>query len=63
MEPASADAVGRRKAEAVLSTKASILASANPGCSLQIRRMVEEKGAAVETAHPIEIIDRAIRGG
>ncbi len=63
LEPASADEVGRRKAEAVLSTKAAILASANPGCSLQIRRMVEEKGGAVEAAHPIEILDRAIRGG
>ena len=63
VEPASADEIGRRKAEAVLSTRAVLLASANPGCSLQIRRMLEEKGAAVEAAHPIEIIDRAIRGG
>ncbi len=63
LEPASAEAIGDRKADAVLSTKATILASANPGCSLQIRRMLEEKGAAVEAAHPIEILDRAIRGG
>jgi glycolate oxidase iron-sulfur subunit len=63
VEPASAHEIGLRKAEAVLSTKAAILASANPGCSLQIRRMVEEKGSTVETAHPIEIIDRAIRDG
>jgi glycolate oxidase iron-sulfur subunit len=63
VEPGSADEIGRRKAEAVLGTKAVLLASANPGCSLQIRRMLEEKGAAVEAAHPIEILDRAIRGG
>ncbi len=63
VEPGSADAVGRRKAEAVLSTKAVLLASANPGCSLQIRRMVEEKGADLEAAHPIEILDRAIKAG
>jgi glycolate oxidase iron-sulfur subunit len=62
VEPASADAVGRRKAEAVLSTKATLLASANPGCSLQIRRMLEQIGADVESAHPIEILDRSIRG-
>jgi glycolate oxidase iron-sulfur subunit len=62
VEPASADAVGRRKAEAVLSTKATLLASANPGCSLQIRRMLEQIGADVEAAHPIEILDRSIRG-
>lgn len=62
VEPGSADAIGRRKAEAVLGTKAVLLASANPGCSLQIRRMLEERGAALEAAHPIEILDRAIRG-
>jgi glycolate oxidase iron-sulfur subunit len=62
IEPASADQIGRRKAEAVMSTQATLLASANPGCSLQIRRMLEEKGAAVEAAHPVEILDRSIRG-
>jgi glycolate oxidase iron-sulfur subunit len=62
LEPASAGAIGARKAEAVLSTKATILASANPGCSLQIRRMLGERGAAVDAAHPVELLDRAIRG-
>ena len=62
VEPGSADEIGRRKAEAVLSTKATLVASANPGCSLQIRRMLEERGAAIEAAHPIEILDRALRG-
>jgi len=62
VEPGSADAVGRRKAEAVRSTGAAFLASANPGCSLQIRRMLAEQGASLEAAHPIEILDRAIRG-
>jgi len=60
VQPRSADAIGRRKAEAVLSTRATLLASANPGCSLQIRRMIEEAGADVEAAHPIEILDRSI---
>ena len=61
VQPESADEVGRRKAGAVLATKATLLASANPGCSLQIRRMLEERGAGIEAAHPIEILDRAIR--
>jgi glycolate oxidase iron-sulfur subunit len=60
VQPRSADEIGRRKAEAVLSTKASLLASANPGCSLQIRRMIEEAGAHIEAAHPVEILDRSI---
>jgi glycolate oxidase iron-sulfur subunit len=62
VQPRSADDIGRRKAEAVLSTKATLLASANPGCSLQIRRKIGEAGAALEAAHPIEILDRSISG-
>jgi glycolate oxidase iron-sulfur subunit len=63
VQPRSADAIGLRKAEAVLSTKATLLASANPGCSLQIRRMLEQVGGDVEAAHPVEILDRSIRAG
>ncbi len=64
VEPGSADEIGRRKAAAVESTRATLVASANPGCSLQIRRMLHERGAAdVEAAHPVEILDRSIRGG
>ena len=63
VEPGSADEIGRRKAAAVASTGAALVASANPGCSLQIRRMLQEKGADVEAAHPVEILDRSIRGG
>ena len=62
IEPASADEIGRRKAEAVASTRASLVASANPGCSLQIRRMLAERGTVIEAAHPIEILDRSLRG-
>jgi glycolate oxidase iron-sulfur subunit len=62
VQPRSADEIGRRKAQAVLSTRATLLASANPGCSLQIRRMLEEAGADLEAAHPIEILDRSISG-
>ena len=63
VEPESATEVGRRKAGNVLATKATLLASANPGCSLQIRRMLGEAGADLEAAHPIEILDRSIAPG
>ena len=62
VEPESADQIGRRKAAAVASTGAALVASANPGCSLQIRRMLHERGAEVEAAHPVEILDRSLRG-
>ena len=60
VEPESAAQIGARKAEAVLSTRASVLASANPGCTLHIRRMLKARGADLEAAHPIELLDRAI---
>jgi len=63
LEPESAIQIGRRKAENVLATGASIVASANPGCSLHIRRMLAERGAELTAEHPIELLDRAIRGG
>jgi glycolate oxidase iron-sulfur subunit len=62
VEPESAEQIGARKAENVLATRPDLLASANPGCSLHIRRMLAARGADVPAAHPIEILDRAIRG-
>jgi glycolate oxidase iron-sulfur subunit len=61
VQPASAAEIGRRKADAVLSTGATLLASANPGCTLHISRMLAERGASIEAAHPIEILDRSLR--
>ncbi len=63
VEPRSADEIGRRKAAAVAATGATLVASANPGCSLQIERMLAERGADVPAAHPVEILDLSIRGG
>jgi glycolate oxidase iron-sulfur subunit len=60
VEPESAAEIGRRKAANVLATKATLLASANPGCTLQILRHLEEHGASIEAAHPLELLDRAI---
>jgi glycolate oxidase iron-sulfur subunit len=62
VEPASADEIGRRKAAAVAATGATLVASANPGCSLQIERMLAERGVDVPAAHPVEILDLSIRG-
>ena len=60
--PQSSDEIGRRKAENVLSVKADLLASANPGCTLQIRRLLGERGATLPMAHPVEILDASFAG-
>jgi glycolate oxidase iron-sulfur subunit len=62
VEPESARQIGQRKAANVAGTGATLLASANPGCTLHIRRMLGERGADVDASHPIEILDRAIGG-
>ncbi len=58
----ASDELGARKAANVMATGARYLASANPGCTLQVKRALREKGAAVEAAHPIEILDASIQG-
>jgi glycolate oxidase iron-sulfur subunit len=62
VSPESADEIGRRKAANVLATKADLLASANPGCALQIRKMLGGEGAPLPMAHPLEILAASIAG-
>jgi glycolate oxidase iron-sulfur subunit len=62
MEPASANEIGARKVENVLSTKPDLLASANPGCTLQIRKILAERGLSIAAAHPMEILAASIEG-
>ena len=62
VNPQSSDEIGRRKAQNVLSVKPDLLASANPGCTLQITRLLAERGAALPMAHPVEILDASFAG-
>jgi glycolate oxidase iron-sulfur subunit len=60
-EPASAHEIGERKVDNVASVKPDVLASANPGCTIQIQSIMRERGASLPAAHPIELLDAAIR--
>jgi glycolate oxidase iron-sulfur subunit len=62
IQPESADEIGARKADNVLSTGADLIASANPGCTMQIGKMLRVRGKSIPAAHPIEILDASIRG-
>ncbi|MEO1235062.1 MAG: heterodisulfide reductase-related iron-sulfur binding cluster, partial [Myxococcota bacterium] len=53
LHPEPADALGRRKADDIRSTRVSLLLAANPGCLLQIRKHL---GADVQTRHPVELL-------
>ena len=61
-QPDSAHEVGVRKVDNVQSVAPDIVASANPGCTLQMQSIFRERGVALRAAHPIELLDAAISG-
>ncbi|HEV8117435.1 MAG TPA: (Fe-S)-binding protein [Thermoanaerobaculia bacterium] len=62
VEPESSEEIGARKVDNVLSVRADFLASANPGCTLQIQKILRRRGKTLPAAHPIEILDASIAG-
>jgi len=62
VQPEAARELGERKAASVRDTGASLLISANPGCSLQIASALEAQGERIAVAHTAEILDASIRG-
>ena len=62
LQPDAASALGSRKAESVADSGASLLISANPGCTLQISSALAAQGVTIRTAHIAEILDASING-
>jgi glycolate oxidase iron-sulfur subunit len=60
-QPEQADLLLGRKAANIVSTGAAWLATANPGCHLQIARGLDAAGAQVQVAHPVSLLARAYR--
>ncbi len=48
-----------RKMNNIIATGASIIATANPGCMMQIAMGIRERGLKMEIKHPIELLDEA----
>jgi glycolate oxidase iron-sulfur subunit len=61
-QPESAHEIGVRKVENVQSVSPDLVASANPGCTLQMQSIFRERGMTLRAAHPIELLDAAISG-
>jgi glycolate oxidase iron-sulfur subunit len=57
-QPELAEPLGSEKAAAIVETGATVVASANPGCSVQLAQHLAD--ARTEVVHPIELLDRAI---
>jgi glycolate oxidase iron-sulfur subunit len=62
LQPEVAEELGQQKVTNLLQTGADLIASANPGCSLQIKKYLSEQKKEVTLMHPIELLDYAIQG-
>src|SRR4051794_21472552 len=62
-QPEMSERLGRRKMDHIGATGASVVATGNVGCILQIARKIKERGSPMQVAHPVDLLDRAYRGG
>ena len=58
LQPAASDELGRKKAEQVRASGSTVVASANPGCEIQIRGHL---GGAYRVVHPVELYWEALQ--
>ncbi len=62
VQPQPAAELGNRKAAHIKALQPDIIATANPGCTLQLAAACERIGFTRAVLHPIELLDRSIRG-
>jgi glycolate oxidase iron-sulfur subunit len=60
-QPEQAERLLRRKTANIVGTGASWVATANPGCHLQIARGLDAADARIQVAHPVSLLARAYR--
>ncbi len=60
-QPEMAGKLQKRKIGHIAATGAAVVATANPGCHLQLRNGAAQAGLQVEVAHPISLLARAYR--
>ena len=53
LQPEVAEELGKQKAQNLLNTGADLIASPNPGCSLQISKYLQ--GKTISVMHPMEL--------
>src|SRR5262249_36767016 len=60
MEPEIAGQLLERKLDRIAATGAGTVVTGNPGCLLQLRRGLADRGSAIRACHPIEILARSV---
>ena len=58
-QPDMANVLGQRKVANIKTTAATVLATANVGCALQIERQLARAGMSVRVCHVIELLDES----
>jgi glycolate oxidase iron-sulfur subunit len=62
VEPEPAQALGDRKVAHIDAVEPDVVATANPGCTLQMAAAARRRGRPLTIRHPIELVDASIRG-
>ncbi len=62
-QPTMSQRLRKRKVENVTRTAATIVATANPGCALQVSAGLRAAGSNVRVAHVVELLDQAYGAG
>jgi glycolate oxidase iron-sulfur subunit len=58
-EPEMSHRLGQRKAGYIEATGASMVATGNVGCQLQIQKHLADRGQPMKVVHPVELLDQA----
>jgi glycolate oxidase iron-sulfur subunit len=62
VQPEAAAQLGERKARNIAALAPDVIATGNPGCILQIAAAGRRLGHEWAIVHPIELLDRSIKG-
>jgi len=62
LHPEVATELGQMKVKNLLNTGATLIASSNPGCSLQIKQHLADQVRPLPLYHPMELLDASMRG-
>jgi glycolate oxidase iron-sulfur subunit len=60
-QPEMAERLGEQKAANVADTRADVVVSGNPGCLIQLRAALGQRGAATRALHIADLLDAAYR--
>jgi glycolate oxidase iron-sulfur subunit len=61
IQPEMAGKLQQRKLGHIVSTGATVVATGNPGCLLQIQNGLTARGAKIEVVHPVTLLARSLR--